>query len=549
VKPRQLAGALLVLAAALGPLPALSEATPLAPFVDQAGTLGIRFQHETGAAGAYLFPEITGAGAALVDVDGDGDLDAYLVQSGALHDAAMDRQDRLYLNELDTAGRFVDVTDHWLPPDDGYGIGVIAGDVNNDGHVDLYVTNYGKDRLLFNQGGAGFVDATVQAGLGVEGWSTSAAFADIDGDDDLDLYVAHYVSFDIERNPRCFAESTRQDYCGPSSFPGQADRLFRNEGSGRFTDITLQALGNHTPGAGLGVVAADFDDDGDQDFYVANDGSDNHLWMNDGNGVFRDDALFRGVAVNATGRPEASMGIAIADYDEDADLDLFLTHLMGESNTLYRNDGSGNFEDHTASAALAAASHPYTGWGTAFVDLDFDGRLDLVTFNGAVRTIPAQRGTPWPFVEANQAWLQTPEAGFREASDAFGADFQQPLSARGAAFGDIDNDGDVDILVSNAQGPAQLFVRSGSPSGQWVGVEVWPPHTAQGALVGVRQGGKTRWRRAGTDGSFASSGDPRVRFFGPVVPGEAKLLVRWPGGQTSESDVPSDSGYLRITRP
>lgn len=537
------AGALWVLTSAV------AAAADLARFEDRAGDLGVRFQHETGAAGAYLFPEITGAGAALADVDGDGDLDAFLVQSGSLVDPAVDRQDRLFLNELATSGRFVDATDQWLPVDDGYGIGVIAGDVNGDEWIDLYVTNYGGDRLLLNRDGAGFEDVTEAAGVGLEGWGTSAAFVDIEADGDLDLYVARYVTFDIERNPRCYAESSRRDYCGPNSFPGQRDRLLRNDGQGRFEEITLAALGPHTPGAGLGVVTADFDEDGDQDLYVANDGSDNHLWINDGSGRFADDALFRGVAVNGAGRPEASMGIAVADFDADTDLDLFLSHLMGESNTLYRNDGTGNFQDDTAAVGLAASSHPYTGWGTAFLDLDFDGRLDLVTFNGAVRTIPAQRGTDWPFVEANQAWIQRPAQGFVEVSEALGPDMVRPLSARGAAFGDIDNDGDEDILVSNAQGPAQLFLRVGAPTVPWLGIELWPPRAAQGALVGYLSGDGAQWRRAGTDGSYASSGDPRVRFFALPGAAGARLQIRWADGRRTDLPTPSAGAYLRVRQP
>lgn len=524
-------------------------ADTLPPYEDRSEALGIRFQHETGATGNYLFPEITGAGAALVDVDGDGDLDAYLVQSGSLADSAVDRQDRLYLNELATSGRFVDVTDEWLPDEEGYGIGVIAGDVNGDGRIDLYVTNYGKDQLLINQANGQFLDTTEAAGLGLEGWGTSAAFVDIDGDQDLDLFVARYVNFDIERNPRCYAENSRQDYCGPASFSGQRDRLYRNNGSGGFEDITLAVLGPHTAGAGLGVVAADFDQDGDQDIYVANDGNENHFWLNDGSGLFEDDALFRGVAVNGAGRPEASMGIAIADYDADADLDLFLSHLMGESNTLYRNDGSGYFQDFTAASALSASSYPYTGWGTAFIDLDHDGKLDLITFNGAVRTIPTQAGTPWPFVEANQVWLQGDNQAFVEASDALGPDMLIPLSTRGAAFGDIDNDGDEDILASNAQGPAQLFLRAGTPDAAWFGVELWPPVAAQGALVGYLTESGEHWRRAGTDGSYASSGDPRVRFFGLKEASDARLEVRWADGQTMTVAPPQNGTYLRVPKP
>jgi hypothetical protein len=475
--------------------------------------------------GAFYFPEINGGGVAWLDADGDGDLDAYLVQSGPIGPKTGKQpaaetssgkdlpSDRLFRNQ---GGRFVDVTEASGLHATGYGMGVATGDVDNDGDVDLYVANYGPNQLWRNNGDGTFTDVTAPAHVDDPRWSIGASFVDYDRDGDLDLYVVNYVEFDLERNPRCFTESSRRDYCGPSAFPSVPDRLFRNRGDGTFEDVSADSGIGRQAGSGLGVVSADFNRDGWPDLYVANDGQANFLWLNQGDGTFRDDALFAGVALNREGAPEASMGVDAGDFDGDGDDDLFMTHLMGESNTLYVNDGTGLFEDRSLEAGLASGSVPYTAFGTAWADVDNDGWLDLFIGNGAVRILEerARRGDPYPLDQPNQLFWNDRGKRFVDITDRAGEAFGEAEVTRGAAFGDVDDDGDLDILVSNNEGRARLLINQVGQDRLWIGlriVEGEPPRDALGARVEVvLAGGPSLWRRVRTDGSYASAHDPRV---------------------------------------
>ncbi|HUP43623.1 MAG TPA: VCBS repeat-containing protein, partial [Thermoanaerobaculia bacterium] len=376
--------------------PALAAATPEpAPgpyFVDRAAEWGLDFVHFNGMTGEYYFPEMMGSGCALLDYDGDGDLDVYLVQGALLgpDDTMADAlfpypgpgrpRDRLYRNDPvrlpdgSWEPRFVDVTEASGLDVTGYGMGVATGDYDGDGDLDLYRTSYGPNQLWRNDGDGTFTDVTAEAGVDDPRWSVSAAFLDYDRDGRLDLYVVNYLEFDVAANPRCFTQSSRRDYCGPADFPPVPDRLFHNRGpapdgaSGgvTFEDVSAASGIAAARGPGLGVVAADFDGDGWTDLFVANDGQVNFLWRNQGPGpkggpggvTFRDEALLAGVALNREGRAEAGMGVDAADFDADGDLDLFLTHLAGETNTLYVNDGSGQFQDRTLEHGLGAPSFP-----------------------------------------------------------------------------------------------------------------------------------------------------------------------------------------------
>jgi len=553
----------------LGLSPVLWAAPPKGPvFVDRAAELGLEFVHDNGMSGEFYFPEINGGGVAWLDADGDGDLDAYLVQSGPIGPdtgkVAPDKTssskdlpgDRLFRND---GGRFVDVTESSGIRATGYGMGVAAGDVDGDGDVDLYVANYGPNQLWRNDGDGTFSDATAAANADDPRWSIGASFLDYDRDGDLDLYVVNYVEFDLERNPRCFTDSSRRDYCGPSAFPPLPDRLLRNRGDGTFEDVTAPSGIAREAGAGLGVVSADLNRDGWPDLYVANDGQPNFLWLNQGDGTFRDDALFAGVALNREGAPEASMGVDAGDFDGDGDDDLFMTHLMGESNTLYVNDGTGLFEDRSLEAGLASGSVPYTSFGTAWADVDNDGWLDLFIGNGAVRILEerVRQGDPYPLDQPNQLFWNDRGKRFLEITDRAGEAFREAEVTRGAAFGDVDDDGDLDILVSNNQGRARLLINRVGQDRAWIGfriVEGKPARDALGARVEVVLAtDRSLWRRVRTDGSYASAHDPRVLVglgeeAGEAGPKVAAVRVVWLDGtvETWKGLVPGR--YHRLER-
>ena len=518
-------------------------------FTDRALSLGIDFEHRSGASGQFLFPEIAGAGVALFDLDNDGDLDAYLVQSGSLVSGQRSMADRLYRNDLKSLGKFVDITESSGLNSYGYGMGVAIGDVNGDGFLDLFVSNFGPNVLYINGGDGRFAPAPERQFL-ADQWSASASFADVDRDGDLDLYVVNYVDFDARSNPRCFAQSSRRDYCGPGTFKPSRDVFYLNQ-DGVLIESTQRFFPAMAPAPGLGVVAADFNGDGFVDFYVANDGAANQLWLNQGGAHFRDQGLLAGVAVNGSGLPEASMGIAAADYDHDGDIDLFLSHLMGETNTLYRNEGR-YFVDVTARVGLAAQSLRHTGWGTAFVDLNGDNLLDLLILNGAVRLIESQRaaGRDYPFAESNQAFVQD-NGRFIDVSTELGDDFASLRSSRGAAFGDIDNDGDVDILVNNSNARPHLYIaESDSTSSKlWLGLVLKPAHRGIGAMVQAKIAGNIIFRRVHRDGSYASSSDPRLILTVPADTPWVAIKVLWADGVRSEHQIKPGNKYETIAYP
>ncbi len=561
------------LAAAL----AVADAQPAAPaepvvaiFVDAAAA-GLDFVHFNGMSGALYFPEMMGQGGALLDYDGDGDLDVYCVQGAmlgpgkTLADALvpprgpLPPRGRLYRNDLAVAAdgtrtlRFTDVTATSGIDARGYGMGVATGDFDNDGRPDLFLANYGDDQLLHNQGDGSFRDVTRRAGGSDPLWSVSAAFVDVDRDGWLDLYVANYVDFPLAKNPPCYAVSSRRDWCGPADFPGVPDRLWRNRGrdaAGQvvFDDVTVRAgIDAGGAGPGLGVVTFDAEGDGWPDLYIADDGTPNRLWLNRRDGTFRDEAPLAGVAVNRAGRAEGSMGVDAGDFDADGDEDLFVANLTGETNTLYVNDGGGLFEDRTVESGLAQGSVPFTAFGTSWLDYDNDGWLDLFIANGAVRIQEplARAGDPFPLAQTNQLYrgLGRDAAGrvrFAEVTDQAGAVFRLPTVGRGAAFGDVDNDGDTDVLVLNNNGPARLLLNQLGSTRPWLGLRLLDRNgrDALGARVEiVRAGAPTLLRRAHADGSYASASDPRVL----VGLGESSQVttvrVRWPDG-TAESFSP-----------
>jgi len=436
--------------------------------------------------------------------------------------------------------RFTDVTSAASLTTRGYGMGVAVGDIDNDGWVDLYLTHLGVNQLFHNNGDGTFADVTRRSGTGDPSWSVSASFVDVDRDGWLDLYVANYLRYSADSDVDCFDEKGVPDYCAPTEYRPQPDRLYRNRGNGTFEDITTRALVGGDYGPALGVLGGDFNGDGWMDILVANDGQENLLWINQHDGTFRNEALTAGVALNAEGRPEADMGIDAGDFDNDGDDDVFITHWAGETNTLFTQVGPGLFEDRTAQTHLGPPSLPLTGFGAGWLDFDNDTWLDLLVVNGAVihKDALVAAGDPFPLHERKQLFRNTGSGQFDEVSARAGAVFALSEVGRGAAFGDVDNDGDVDVLVGNNNGRARLLVNTLGSQRNWIGlrlVEGQPPRDITGARVAVTLAdGRTLWRRARADGSYASSNDPRVLVGLGESAQAPDVRVLWPDGRSEQ---------------
>ena len=517
-------------------------------FVDGTAQAGIDFRYDNGMSGQFYFPEIMGGGAALFDYNGDGLLDLYLVQGGPLGPGIgpADRPggDRLLRNDSHIGEdgqwvvRFTDVTAEAGIDARGYGMGVAVGDINGNGFPDIYVLNFGANQLWRNNGDGSFTDITDQAGVGEPRWSVSASFADLTGNGLLDLFVANYVDFDFDAHRVCRSATTsQQDYCSPSAYSGVSDTLFINQGDGRFVDMTEAAGMAQTRRHGLGVVAADFNGNGRVDIYVANDGSANSLWLNEGNLRFVDDAFLAGAAVNADGGMEAGMGVDAGDYNRSGAEDLFITHMRRETNTLYRNDGQGWFTDVTAASGLGAPSLPSTGFGTAWVDIDNDGWLDLVAINGAVviEEDLVAAGDPFPYHQRDQLFLNQGNGRFVDVSARAGAAFEASHVGRGLAVGDVNNNGRVDLVIVNINGPARLLLNQKAAGRHWLGLRL---ADAQGrtltqavAWLQQEENQPSLRRRARADGSYASANDPRVIFGLGDDQRSRTVEVQWPDGQ------------------
>ena len=495
-------------------------------FVDLAQETGLDFVHFNGMTGEYYYPEMMGGGGAMLDYDGDGDLDLYLIQGSLvapeddLDDALFPPRhsppfvDRLYRNDsvMGRAGlldlRFVDTTTTASISPTGYGMGIAVGDTNNDGSPDLYRTGFGSNQLLRNRRDGTFLDETEGARADDPRWSVAAVFFDYDRDGQLDLYVGNYLDFTLGTHKTCRDAAGAQDYCGPTAYDGVTDRLFHNLGNGSFEDVSAISGIGTKKGKTLGALAVDLTDDGWLDLYVANDGEPNFLWINQGDGRFVDEALWRGCAVNAEGLPQASMGVDAGDFDNDGDFDLFMTHLTGEANALFRNDGAGSFTEIAGAAGLALASWPLTSFGTHWIDFDNDGWLDILTLGGAVKKIEvlAQAGDPYPLHQRKQLYRNTGNGRFEEVGAGAGEVFEFSEVGRGAAFGDLDNDGDVDVLVFNSSGPARLLNNEIGSRKPWTGFRAMP-----GArLLALDVHTVKQAHRFATDGSYASANDPRV---------------------------------------
>jgi hypothetical protein len=534
------------------PVESTAEASPIW-FAEEAVPRGLHFVHVSGhQEGVYYLPEITSGGAALFDLDDDGDLDAYLIQFGGIATPESERPpNQLFLN--DGSGRFTDVTEGSGADHRGLGNGVACGDFDGDGDVDVYVTNLGPDLLLRNDGEGRFTDVTQEAGLGQRGWGTSAAFFDMEGDGDHDLFVANYVDWSVVNERECPGSGGGADYCMPSAYDAPtADVLYRNDG-GVFTDISESSGIASARGTGLGVLPADFDGDGKTDVFVANDGMLDRLWIQVEDGRFEDRALRLGCAVDEEGQAKAGMGVAAGDLDDDGDLDLLVGNLTGESDSLFRNQlvpGGGRFDDMTARARLSAVSRARTRFGLGLHDFDNDGHLDLFEANGRV-TRPPRSTTGDPFAEENL--LLQGEEGFRFSAPIPHAGLETALAAtsRAAAFGDIDNDGGVDVLVVNRDAPASLLRNVVASRGPWLSIDVRDEHGAPavGAVVSASAGDRTRRRDAQPAGSYQASSDPRPRVRAGAGEAPVALTVSCTNGREVATVAPPGTLVLRVDCP
>jgi hypothetical protein len=517
------------------------QRAPAAPpwFADVTEAVGLDFTHDAGATDDFFMPAAIGSGAALFDMDGDGRLDIYLLQNGGAKGAP----NRLYRQQRD--GRFLDVSAGSGLDIRGHSMGVAVGDVNNDGRPDVLVTSYLGVRLFLNDGGGKFHDVTESAGLRNLAWGASAAFFDYDRDGWLDLVVVNYVDYD----PTLLATSANgvRDYPAPAAFQGRVTRLFHNRGPGpggkgvRFEDVTVAAGLGRLPGPGLGVCCYDFDGDGWPDIFVANDGKPNHLWINQRNGTFTEEALVHNVAFNTVGQAEAGMGVALGDVDGDGLMDLFVTHLTEESNRLWKQQPRGLFQDFTVAAGLADPQVRGTGFGTALLDVDHDGRLDLAVVNGRVSRAAAAYpalGPHWGlYAERNRLFANDGAGRFRDVSAANPAFCGTPNVARGLAVGDVDGDGALDLLVTTAGGRARLFRNVAPDRGHWLlvrAIDAALRRDAYGAEVVLEAGGRRQVRLVTPGGSYLCSSDPRAHFGLGAADRFDSLTVTWPGGDVEQ---------------
>ncbi len=538
----------------------------MAEFTDEVENSGIDFVHFNGMSGEFYFHEMMGAGVALFDYDNDGDLDIYFGQGKMIGDKPLDQAifspkhtlpliDRLYRNDSSNGKlKFVDVTMDSQIKAYGYAMGVTAADFDNDGDIDIYLSNFGPNQMWSNNGDGTFTDVTSKSNTGIDGWSVTATFFDYDKDGFLDLYVVNYVDFSINNPIKCKSYDGALDYCSPQGFEAARDNLFHNNRDGTFTNVTSKSGIVKETQPGLGVVAADFNKDGWLDLYVANDGTPNILWVNNQRGRFVNKALGSGVAVNMTGVAEASMGVDAADFDNDGDIDLFITHLNRQTNTLYVNNGKAWFSDSGVRMGIASSSFKSTGFGTRWFDYDNDGFLDLFSANGAVIKEPAQvkTGSKFPLKQVNQLWRNQGNGKYKEVSKQQSDSFLRPGVSRGAAFGDIDNDGDIDIIVTNNSDKPHVLINKAINKNNWVGFSLLRKDLKRvdyAAKIELSTAtGKKIYRQLKTDGSYVSTHDTRI----VIGLGQSKLVshvkIIWSDGVEQMLNKIEINSYHTIIR-
>jgi hypothetical protein len=576
-----------------GAPPSSPHAAPDVRYVDVTDRAGLSgFRHVSGSAAKDYIIETTGSGVALVDFDRDGFLDLYFVNGSSLERMRKGiAAPKAALFHNNGGGTFVNVTDAAGVANERWGQGVCAGDFDNDGEVDFYVTNVGANRLYRGTGGMRFLDVAAKANVQADGWSTGCAFGDYNGDGWLDLYVAGYVDLDLTALPPAPERGTAGDarkatttgtaatsqgggvgmgasyaadtaactyrgvpvMCGPRGLTGARDYLFRNNGNGTFTDVTREA-GVWTDPAryGLGVAWFDMDDDARLDLLVANDSGPNHVFRNLGSGRFEDVSYPSGAALDGDGRSQAHMGVAIGDLDNDGDDDIHITNFADDFNALYRNHGDGSFTEVSARFGVAASSIPFLGWGTHFFDYDNDGWLDLLAVNGHV--YPAADSTEWNNSYVQRALLYRNLGGkkLEEIGSAAGSALIEPRAARGSAVGDLDNDGGVDIAVNTLDGRPLVARNQGDGRGHWLTVELRGdpaqqcPSDAIGSVVFVTAGGRRLRGEVASGRSYLSQSDLRVHVGLGSATQILRLEVRWANGPTKTYPVPSVDSFVVI---
>jgi hypothetical protein len=528
-----------------------APAAPVGLFEDVAAASGLQFTHSNGGTGQFWMIEVTGSGCAFFDYDNDGFPDVFLVQSGPLPGSPGVRRNGLHHNVGGRgAPRFVNVTEGSGLEDAGYGQGVAVGDYDNDGFEDVFITGYGGNHLYRNLGGTGrFEDVTRRAGLSdTEGgprYATAAAFGDYDNDGLLDLYVCHYCPWTPAQNKVCHDTRHQRDYCAPDVYDPAPHRLYHNLGGGRFEDVSRSSGIGKARGRGLAVAWVDFDGDGREDIYVADDMTPNLLWHNLGGGRFQEIAVEAGCAFSESGTPLSGMGIGVGDYDNDGREDFFVTNFSGQPNSLYRNAGQGRFEDVSMASGVALPHMKFLSFGCEFFDYDADGWRDLIVANGHVQLRVESNFDGVSYAERKQLFHN--DAGhFAEVTAKLG-DLARPTVSRGLAVADVDNDGGLDFLVNNQNGPAQLFMNR-APRGHWISfktVGTRSNHDGRHARITITAGGRRQTTEVRSGSSFASHSDPRVYFGLGAASRVDRVEIRWPSGvRDTARELPADAIYL-----
>ena len=517
-------------------------ATAQVQFADVTAEAGIVFHHRNGATGEKHPPETMGSGVAFLDCDGDDWLDLYFVNSAG--------PGALFHNEGD--GCFEQTTESAGVGNSGYGMGCAAADYDNDGDIDLYITCYGPNILYRNNGDGTFADATAFAGVGDPGMGMGTAFADYDLDGDLDLYVANYLEYRPELNQRCARVQGIRIYCSPDVFPAQADVFYRNEGDGKFTDITAAVGLLPRAAKELGAVFSDYDQDGDPDLFVAGDRTPNLLYRND-RGHFVEVGLLAGVAYSSAGKALAGMGVDAADYDRDGIFDFFVTNYQRETNSLYRNQGNGFFSDPTFESGLGVPSLAFMGWGTAFFDYDNNGDLDLFVANGHLDD-NVELFDQVSYAQQNQLFRCEGEGRFNEVTDAAGSGLALEQVSRGSAVADYDNDGDLDLAISNNNQPAVLLRNDGGNQKHWLALRLLGAggslsnRNGIGARVEVVAGDLVQVDEVRSGSSYLSQDDLRL-FFGLGAEERADVEIRWPSGIVQRLEAIEADQILAVREP